>query len=627
MGASKMGGKVFALDVETDAGRTRYVLHPGVNRVGRDRANEIVIDEEGVSRHHANLVVEGETVTVLDAGSTNGTFVSGLKIAEGPVGAGASLCFGSVVAFLVQVDPEDAVAGVPVASGTKVQTGLGESGATTGISTLDRGEVVPANWLRAVRYALSVPVAGDANSGEVLHVIRATIGARAVVSIDLRAEDEISVRGVSGEVPAADLIEESAAELREALESAGHPSGWKVLSGANHTARVASWREDDGRISALIAFGVPSFHNGAATLLEECLHAVGTAMSSQQPPANPRGTIRGALVFPEDYVPCESASMRALYGELERLIPGDLPILITGETGVGKEAIARSIHLSSSRKEGPFVAVNCAAIPSELLEAELFGIGGRVATGVGARPGKMAVATGGILFLDEIGEMPRELQAKLLRALEEGEVCPVGGSSPIEVDLRIVSATNADVDSFPETGALRVDLFYRLAGAILRVPPLRERPGDIPLLVQRVVEDASMKLGRRVEGVSLRVLRALMAAEWPGNVRELQHEVQRMVHLCPEGQLITSVLLPPRFQAIAPDHRDPSRDQRSGLEIDPRLRDLERDLIVQALSRTGGNRTQAAKLLGISRYGLSLKLKRLGLERWLAVGIPPDGNG
>ena len=304
------------------------------------------------------------------------------------------------------------------------------------------------------------------------------------------------------------------------------------------------------------------------------------------------------------------------------LFAGDLPVLLLGETGVGKEGLARILHLSSSRHGGPFVAINCAAIPADLLEAEMFGIGKGIATGVVERKGKFQLAEGGTLFLDEIGDMPLPLQAKLLRALQEREIQPVGGA-PLRVDIRVVAATNSDLHRRMEEGLFRRDLYYRVAGFALRLPPLRERREDIPALVQAFLERFAAEATKAVRGVTIKALRALVEFPWPGNIRELEHEMRRLVYLCPEGQAIDSTMLSPHVAACAPagdpDAHEPAELLEPGvsgsLDLEVGVARLERRLIERALEQAGGNRTQAAKLLGISRNGLAIKMERLGLHR------------
>jgi transcriptional regulator with PAS, ATPase and Fis domain len=303
--------------------------------------------------------------------------------------------------------------------------------------------------------------------------------------------------------------------------------------------------------------------------------------------------------------------MLAFYAQLRPLVQGDVPVLLLGETGVGKEFLARILHDSSPRRGGPFVAVNCAAIPAELLEAEMFGIGKGVATGVTERRGKFQMAEGGTLLLDEIGDMPLPLQAKLLRALQEKEVQPVGGA-PVAVDIRVIAATNSDLQGRMEDGRFRSDLYFRIAGFALRVPPLRERPEDLPALVESFMRAFARETGKGIRGITVKALRALGEYTWPGNVRELEHEVRRLVYLCPDGQAIDSTLIAPNIvEGRRVAGAEPSLDT---LELAAHVKAVERRLIQQALEKAGGNQTQAAKLLGISRNGLAIKIEQLGLK-------------
>jgi transcriptional regulator with PAS, ATPase and Fis domain len=327
--------------------------------------------------------------------------------------------------------------------------------------------------------------------------------------------------------------------------------------------------------------------------------------------AGPAGAPRPepALVFPEGYVPGHSAAIVELYAQTRALVQGDVPVLLLGETGVGKEQLAHVLHASSSRRAGPFVAVNCAAIPADLLEAEMFGIGRGVATGVNERPGQFQLAKGGTLFLDEIGEMPLALQAKLLRALQGREIQPVGGA-PVRIDARVITATNSDLDARIEKGQFRHDLYYRVAGFVLRVPALRERREDIPGLVQSLLCVFARETGKPVPAITAEALRALVTYAWPGNVRELEHEVRRLVYLGGEGEAVDCHLLSERVLVAEEAETDaPPSSLRLAANVDH----LERRLIRTALARTGGKRSPAARLLGVSRNGLAMKMERLGL--------------
>ena len=324
----------------------------------------------------------------------------------------------------------------------------------------------------------------------------------------------------------------------------------------------------------------------------------------------------GELVFPDGYRPGTAPVTEAMYRQMHQLLRGYRPVLIVGETGVGKEQAAKILHASSGRRQGPFVAINCAAIPAEMLEAEMFGIGKGVATGVDGRPGKFQLAVGGTLFLDEISEMVPALQAKLLRALQEREIQPVGGETR-RIDVRIIAATNVDLVERMEDGTFRRDLYYRLAGHELEVPALRRARADVPGLVEHFLRAAALETGTRVRGVTAKALRLLTAYAWPGNVRELEHEMHRLVCASVDGEVIDSRKLADRI-------RDPGADRPEAaaaavassdrsLALEPQLRALETRLVCEALERAGGKQVQAAKLLGISRNGLAKKIKRLGI--------------
>ena len=325
--------------------------------------------------------------------------------------------------------------------------------------------------------------------------------------------------------------------------------------------------------------------------------------------------------FPEGYIPGESEASARLHCHLRTLSPGNLPILLAGETGVGKEQIARLLYKWSDRAGSPFIAINCAAIPSELLEAEMFGIGKGVATGVQEREGYFQLAQGGTLFLDEIGDMSPQLQAKLLRALQEKEIRRVGGST-LRIDVRIVAATNADLQQRMREGTFRSDLYYRLAGAVVQIPSLRARKEDIHLFVQRFADQFAKESGKAIAGITIRTLELLNNYSWPGNIRELEHEIRRLVYLCPAGHAIGSRLLSEKISAPDPSLKP---DFSETLLIERHVAALERNLIRHALGRTNRNLTKTAKLLGISRNGLAIKMARLAIDK--DAGTHPNDYG
>ncbi len=471
---SRSQGRQLALTGEVAGESHFFALSSGANRIGSGSSNHLVLAVDGVSRHHAIVIVEGDGAQVLDHGSKNGTFINGERIRQARAQAGDRIWIGPVELCLEAVAAED---------------------------------VKLAFELEAATRTAPPEISPPATTEEV----------RAVEGRDLSA-------------------------------------------------------------------------------------------------------VPGSLVFPLGHVCGASATAIQLYTEIQQLSVSDLPVLICGETGVGKELVARTLHLSSPRAKAPFVAINCAAIPAELLEAELFGIRRGVATGVEERQGLFREAEGGTLFLDEIGEMPAQLQAKLLRVLQEKEISPLGGA-PRALDVRLLAATNAEIYSSMDAGRFRRDLFYRLAGSVLRVPSLRERRADIPIFAEEFLRTFASTAGKGLRGITVAAQRALTLYDWPGNVRELEHEIQRLVYACPAGQAISLRLLAPPIREAGSFNDLPTVPVREPMGVVEaaapglptlELAELERLAVEEALRQSRGNRAEAARLLGISRYALLRRLKRQG---------------
>ena len=308
-----------------------------------------------------------------------------------------------------------------------------------------------------------------------------------------------------------------------------------------------------------------------------------------------------------------SRPMQKLFHLLETVARSNSTILITGETGTGKEVVARAIHHNSARRTNRFVALNCSAIPETLLEAELFGhVRGAFTGAVGARQGRFEQAHKGTLFLDEVGTMSTALQMKLLRALQEREFERIGDSQTIKVDVRVIAATNSELSKMVAEGTFREDLYYRLHVIPIQLPPLHERRDDIPVLVKHFLEKFAPGLAMQV---SQGAMRALMAYQWPGNVRQLENAIERAVALSAGRREIAVTDLPTEVQTTPETTETPFVDfPDSGLDLPAYLAGIERDLIQRSLERTGGNRNKAAELLRIKRTTLVEKLKRLGHE-------------
>jgi two-component system, NtrC family, response regulator PilR len=307
--------------------------------------------------------------------------------------------------------------------------------------------------------------------------------------------------------------------------------------------------------------------------------------------------------------------MRAVTDMVRRVASGRSSVLITGESGTGKEVVARALHQSGDRAALPFVTVNCGALPENLMESELFGHEKGAFTGASSRKdGLIRAAHGGTLFLDEIGELPTPLQVKLLRVLQERKVRPVGGQQEIEVDVRVVAATNRDVEAAVREGSFRQDLFYRLNVIRIQLPPLRDRIEDIPMLAAHFLQKHSALEGKRLS-FSSEALTWIAQQTYPGNVRELENVVERAVALATEPYVVRADLLGRYGEEddVSPDKELPVLPP-DGIDLDARLGELEKSLLVQALERTGGNRTNAAKLLQMSLRSLRYRLAKYGLS-------------
>src|SRR6478736_2845081 len=307
----------------------------------------------------------------------------------------------------------------------------------------------------------------------------------------------------------------------------------------------------------------------------------------------------------------ESRAMAELLRQLDKVVDTRVSVLIEGETGVGKELIASSVHYRSKRKDKLFVAQNCAAFPENLLESELFGHKrGAFTCATDEKKGLFEIADGGTLFLDELGELPLSLQAKLLRALQEGEIRPIGATQSKQVNVRIVAATNKNLEAEVKAGRFREDLYYRLKVFPIRVPPLRERRDDIAPLARFFLDRYTREMGKSVPGFAQETLEILSAYDFPGNVRELENEVQRLVIQADEGSFLTPELLSPRVRQIETVLLSANAAKGSLKEM---VDQVERHILIEALREHGNNKTAAAKTLGITREGLHKKLKQLGV--------------
>jgi transcriptional regulator with AAA-type ATPase domain len=587
--------EVWLLEVAEGRRRRHLRFNDGTVTVGRAADCEVVLDSAAIAPRHATLHLERGRAQVTAAAPAARVAINGVTVREGSVWDGDEIRIGDALLQLQQVPTlaADQSAGEPPAS-PAADFGAAEE--------LPVGALMELyDWSRG----------GPAErSGEMLATLGGAGGAAAAALLLWSGAATAGGTTAGGTGPT--VLAGWGTALDELVEwVVRHPPA-AATGSSGEPALVdgdvaVAWQPlpKDQRLALAVAGASP----GLRALLPLALRCFvqATLRLGAAPPPSAVAAGAPSLAFPPEVVVGRAPAMQRLYAHVAVLTESILPVLLLGETGVGKEHVARLLHDSSPRRARPFVTINCAAIPSELLESELFGIERGVATGVDERRGKFQEAHGGTLLLDEIGELPSPLQAKLLRALEDKEVRPLGGRAAA-VDLRIVAATNTDLAAAVAGGRFRADLYHRLAGFELRVPPLRERAEDIAPLFTRFL--AADPRGRAAAGIAPEALVALLRYRWEGNVRELRHEAARVALAVRPGQPVSLGDLSPHV-AAALEEPPPAAGAEHGL--DARLAQLERHLLRAALAEAGGALSRAAHDLGISRGRLRRRIRELGL--------------
>ncbi|MEW6336112.1 MAG: sigma 54-interacting transcriptional regulator [Acidobacteriota bacterium] len=556
--------------VWTAGGRERHaVLREGDLVVGAHLDSDVRIPDPTVSRRHARLRVAGGQVVVEDLGSRNGTRVDGVALSgRTSLRPGQALRFGSVEARIEEVDPGEVEAAIVIAHSASPR------------------EAEPA------QAATAAPTASVGSLGAFVTEALPGLLERLVRGGDTSEVAQAAGAALFQHTPCLDV------EIRRLL-----PSGDGLLFAATRGADPRTpvevvERQGDTLVALSFAHAtqadtfVPLARAAAMLLALASPPSRGTRPESPPPPAPPD---------PPTVVP----AVARVYAEAARVAQGDVSVLILGESGTGKELLARFIHAASLRSAGPFVPLNCAALPRDLLEAELFGIERGVATGVESRPGRFEQADGGTLFLDEIGDMAAETQARILRVLQEGVVHRVGGRDPRPARVRVLSATNRDIRALLAAGTFRRDLFHRVADWVVELPPLRQRRADIGNLAAHFLARAGARRGTVPGGVSRAALDALVAFDWPGNVRQLEREMTRAALFLDEGGLLETRHL--QSGILGADNGGKPRSLRETLER------VERHEIEQALALSRGDTGEAARRLGVPRSSLYRRIKELGV--------------
>jgi Nif-specific regulatory protein len=573
------GGIATAVDVDADV------------QIGRDAGMAVVLGDSKVSRHHATITREGDGWVVIDAESRHGTFCNGDRIERRLLRDGDQLQIGGTVLRFEQADNPSAVA-----------------------LHLAHTEQPVRDDRLAVFYQLAEATSAiddpEAALRRALAAIVAVLGCdRGVIALGespatLRRAAEVSARDlVIGRVVIEAAMVRSEAVLLGTAEISSHTLDRQGV----RSAMVAPLRlrertlglvyvDDRGRADR---FAQPDLELLVAVAR---LAAVIVDVSARYERAVALVEVaRAERVAPELIGRCEP--IQQLRREVERFAPTELPIHLTGESGVGKELVARALHATSPRAAGSFVAVNCAAMPDSLLESELFGHVRGAFTGADKpRRGKLALADRGTLFLDEVADLSAAAQAKLLRVLEDGEVTPVGSEHATRVDLRVVSASHKDLRRAVDDGRFRQDLYYRLAGAEIAIPPLRERGADVIELAETFLKHVRARRPAP-RALSAEAVAAITAYPWPGNVRELRHAVERACAIA-TGDTIEAADFNLRTTSTPAPSRGSLASQFAALDA------TERRLVEEAMAQAAGNVSEAARLLGITRIMMKRRIDR-----------------
>lgn len=581
----------YRLVLHLDDRVLRLPLGEGDLCLGSAEECDVRVPHYTVSRRHALLHVAGDRVCLTDLQSSNGTTVDGARI-EGQVDleTGRPLAFGSVEGMLERVAAEEL-----------------ESAVRVGPTSAARS-VAPAGGRRSEEASTTFSL-GSLKTFTVRHL----------PELLARALDGADERALAPAVGVA-LFECLPCSPVEILG----PRGAVLFRGGEAPAeRRWEWREarmPRGDLTVRVAFLSASQAAGYGSLVDTAARILGLAHGSGRGAGSAtrrhdsrRQAVRRAPSPPDP--PSVVPEVRAIYADAARVAPGDISVLVCGASGTGKEVLARFLHAASGRTAKEFVALNCAALPRDLLEAELFGVEEGAATGVAARAGKFELAHGGTLFLDEIGDMALETQAKILRALQEGEVYRIGGRSPRPAQARVISATNRDVDTLLADGVLRADLYHRIADWRVELPPLSRRRADIPNLAACFLDREVRRRNLSSVGISRAAMDVLAACDWPGNIRQLEREMARVALFLEDGELVETGHLQERLQeSLQEGPRRRASEGSSPRSLKEAVEAVERREIRRALDQCAGDTQAAAELLGIGRSTLYRKMSTLGLD-------------
>lgn len=552
----------------------RATLHEGRNVLGSDPSCDVCLPNPTVSRRHAAIIVTGDQTDLEDLKSTNGTLLRSQRIDTAPLEAGDIFVIGRVVVLLEEVPDDDLEVGI----------GVGRHGDPSGVISFDNDDLTES-FSPLDHFTLE-------------HLPR--VLERLATDLDTQKVSQMAGYALFESMPvtAVEIAELYLAEKGVLYEAQG-PEG---------DPKESTWVEvANPRIQVRARFFKKAHADHYRPVVESMLHIVTAAHSFQIDEEVEVEPFSSTAERPQP--PSVESEVQRIYEQAERVARGDVGVMVYGESGTGKEVLANFLHAASPRSKRPLVAINCASLPKDLLEAELFGVEKGVATGVEARAGKFEAADGGTLFLDEIGDMAAETQAKILRVLQEKEVFRLGGHTPHPARCRIIAATNRPIHKMIQDGTFRSDLYHRIATWEVELPPLRRRRQDIPNLAAYFLSQEAKRYGIRVRGISRAALRALRRYRWPGNIRQLKNEISRSALFLEDKELLDTGRLSSAIRG-----QQPTQIGGSLAEV---LEAVERDEITSTLDACGGDTTLAAEQLQISRPTLYRRIKSLG------IAIPP----
>jgi len=560
----------FRIRAKSEDQTLRIALRPGRNVIGSDASCDIRLSHPTVSRRHAAIAQQADGFVLEDLGSRNGTLLRSRRIDQAALEPGDIFVIGRVVLSLEEVAADDLEVGIALPNDESAETAspLSPSGDTTQIfSPLDRFvfDFLP----------------------QLLELLRADVGR-------VRFAQQLGAALFEALAPAASVEVSEIGSPRGALFFAEHGG---ELPNDGHWLET----QDGGCLvrvlfpSRVAARSYRPIIRSAALLL-----SLSGRPSTSEQPAPISAVARGERPQPPSVV----AEVKRIYDEAERVARGDVGVLISGESGTGKEVLASYVHAVSPRAEGALVAINCASLPRDLLEAELFGVERGAATGVEARAGRFEQADGGTIFLDEIGDMAIETQAKILRVLQEQHVFRIGRHTPRPARARVIAATNRPIQEMLAAGTFRTDLYHRIATWEVELPPLRRRRADIPNLAAHFLAREARRFGTRAAGISRAALRLLNNYHWPGNIRQLRNEIARAVLFLEDGELLDTERLSAAIRGAT---------TVSGSSLGAIVEAAERAEIIAALESSGGDTTIAARRLEVSRATLYRRIKHLGV--------------